>query len=195
MLSFVLSSSQKTCNLGKCSWARHFCMDGYGWLDGPYDQYLRWKLNCQYLSGSRIRASLTTHCANSKSPLLLFLYWWSLDGCKLRIHSVRLNVHDSLYITVRAMNSPCSLRTLRSATAFFRVGHIYSSSIVLQTIVLFVSVILVNTLIQSVSYTLYYLHHFWSRGLTEMASPTTWRGWCESLQWVSCRGDCLTCNL
>ena len=69
-------------NLGKCSWACHFCMDGYEKSNGTYDHHLRWKLDCEYFC-KQVHLNLNTiHCVNSKSQLLWFLYWWSLDGCK-----------------------------------------------------------------------------------------------------------------
>ena len=116
--------SNHSCNLDKCSRACHFCMDGFEKSDGAYNHHLRRKLHCEYLFSSRIRTYINNPCANSKSPLLLFLYWWSLDGCKLRIHSIRLDIHDSLYVTVRAMNLLYSLRTLRLAAALSRWSYI-----------------------------------------------------------------------
>ena len=67
--------------------------------------------------------------------------------------------------------------------ANFEVGHCSSqwSRILIirpQTIVLFVSVVLFHTLIQSVSCSLCYLIS--ELALTVMASPITWKAWCEA---------------
>ena len=40
-------------NLGKCSRACHFHMDGYEKPNGTYNHYLRWKLDCEFFLSSR----------------------------------------------------------------------------------------------------------------------------------------------
>lgn len=52
----IVVSEYQTCsvrlnylfNLGKCSRACHFYMDGYEKPNGAYDHHLRWKLDCEY---------------------------------------------------------------------------------------------------------------------------------------------------